>query len=73
MHIAPDLHGITDPPPFIQLFSERIHTGLLSIGGNSTWKHSVEKYLCSIGQIVASVVADNPRNNRMGKLNYRLG
>ena len=73
MKIAPNLKYIEDPIPFLQIFAKRDHAGLLSAQWQSIKKRLVYQYLRSIGQIFASVGANNPRHNRMGKLNFRLG
>ena len=72
MHVAPDLQEIMDPLPFLQTFAERVGTGVLSRGVNPIRKCLVEQYLRSIGQSCASVGANNPRHNSMGKLNFHL-
>ena len=72
MQTPPDLKDIEDPIPFLQIFFERVRSGLLSAQGQPIKKRSVEQYLRSIGQIFASVGANNPRHNHMGKLYFRL-
>ena len=51
--------------PFLHIFAERVRGGLLSAGGNPIWNCSVEQYICSIGQIFASVGPNGPRHNRL--------
>ena len=43
LHIAPDLKGIEDPIPFLQIFTKRIRSGLLSLQGNPIKKLSVDQ------------------------------
>ena len=73
LHITPDLEGIEDPIPFIQIFSEPISSGILSVQVNPIKKRSFNQYLCSIGQIFASVGTDNPRHNRMVNIDFFQG
>ena len=47
--------------------------GIMSMQGQPINKKSVDQYLLSIDQILASVGANNPQHNRVGKLNFRLG
>ena len=51
MHVAPDLHGITDQVPFLHIFYERVCTKLLSAGSKPIRKRSVDKYLRSISSL----------------------
>ena len=69
----PDLKDIEEPIPFLQIFAKRIRAGLLSAQGQPIKKQSVEQYFRSIGQIFASVEANNPQRNRVGKLDFCLG
>ena len=71
--IPSDLQGIGDTIPFLQIFAERVHTGVLTANGIPIKKWSVEQYLRSIGQIFSALGASDPRNNKLGKLDFRLG
>ena len=71
--ISPDLKDIEDTIPFLQIFAKRACAGLLSAQGKNIKKQSVEQYLCLIGQIFASVGADDPRHNQVGKIDFRMG
>ena len=51
----------------------RVGYGLLYAQRKIINKRLVEQYLYSIGQIFASVGANNPRHNRIGKLDFRMG
>ena len=73
LKISPNLKDIEDPIPFLQIFAKHVCAGLLSAQGQPIKKRSVEQYLRSIGQIFSSVGADNPRQNLVGKLDFRLG
>ena len=68
-----DLKDIEDSIPIFQIFSERVHAGLLSASGQPTKKQLVKQYLRSIGQIFASVGSNDPQHNLMGELDFRLG
>ena len=69
----PDLKDIEDPIPFLQIFAKRIRAGLMSTQGQPIKKQSVEQYFRSIGQIFASVGADNPGHNQVEKIDFCLG
>ena len=73
MQISPDLKDIEDPIPFLHFFPERARAVIMSVQGQPIKKQSVEQYLCSIGQIFASVGANDPLHNRMGKINFWMG
>ena len=45
LKIAPDLEGIEDPIPFLQIFAELVHDGLLSAQGKPIKKRLVDQYL----------------------------
>ena len=73
LQIDPDLKEIEDPIPFLQILAEHVRASLLSAQRKTIKKLSVEQYLHSIGQIFASVGANDPHHNRVGKLDFRLG
>ena len=54
-------------------FPKRVCSELLFAKRKPTSKRLVKQYLLSIGQVFASVGADDPHHNRMGKLDFRLG
>ena len=73
MHTTPDLQGIKDPIPFLQIYAEHVRTRIISAKEVPIKKRSIDQYLRSIGKIFASVGADETINNHMGKLHFRLG
>ena len=72
IQIAPDLKDIEDLITFLQISAERVRSGLLSAQGQPIKKRLVNLYLRSIGKIFASMGANDSRQNRMEKLNFRL-
>ena len=72
LKITPNLKEIENPIPFLNFFFERVRASILSAQGQPIKKRSVEKYLCSIGKIFASVVANKPHHNHIEKLEFRM-
>ena len=70
--VPTDLVNITDPIPILQLFAERVRSGVLAAGGGRVTKGTVEGYLRAVAQIYASVGAQDPRLDAVGKLDFRL-
>ena len=70
--VSPDLTDVSDPVPILQLFAERVRSGLLAAGGNRVRKRTVESYLRSVAQIFASVGAPDPRLDQVGSIDFRL-
>ena len=73
MQIDPEIEGIEEPIPFLQISAERVGYVLLYTQWTPIEKRLVEQYLCSISKIFSSVGANNPHHNSMGKLDFRLG
>ena len=73
MCIPSDISGIKNPVLFLNIFLERVQTGVLNSKGNPIQKRSVEKYLRSVRQIFAVVGTTDPRLNTVVGLNFRLG
>ena len=72
LQIPPDLHGIKDPVPLLQIFSHKVRTGVLAVNNKVIQKISVEQYICSVGQIFAAVGDPDPQFNRVGSIHFRL-
>ena len=70
--VHPNLSGISDPVPILQIFAERVRSGLLAAGGQRVGKRSVEQYLRSVAQIFAGVGAHDPRVDTVGKIDFRI-
>ena len=73
LQISTGLEGIKYPIPHLHIFAERVCGGLLSAQELTIKKRLVKQYLRSIRQMFASVGADDPRHNRMGKLDFCMG
>ena len=72
IHISPDLHVIKDLVPFLQIFAQKVKTGVLALKKKAIQKRSVEQCIRSVGQIFAVVGAPDPRFNRVGSINFCL-
>ena len=70
--VSADLSDVSDPIPILQIFAHRVRSGVLAAKGQPIKKRSVEQYLRSVGQIFASVGAQDPRLDQLGKLDFRL-
>ena len=64
----PLLQGITDKLPFLTVFAVRLREGTITPSGNSITARSVEDYLVTVGEEIASLGAGNPRLDPAGKL-----
>jgi hypothetical protein len=72
LHVPTDLAGVSDPVIILQLFAERVRSGVLAASGRRIKKRSVEQCLRSVAQIFASVGAADPRVDRLGRVDFRL-
>ena len=70
--VAADLSYVSEPIPILQIFAHRVRSGVLEAKGQPIKKRSVEQHLRSVGQIFASVGAQDPRLDQLGKLDFRL-
>ena len=70
--VPSDLAYISDPIPLLQIFAHRVRAGVLAAKGRRIKKRSVEQYLRSVGQIFAILGAQDPRLDRVGKIDFRL-
>ena len=59
--------------PFLQIFAHKVRTGVLAVKNKAIQKQSVEQYIRSVGEIFAAVGAPDPRLNRVGSIDFRLG
>ena len=59
--VAADLSDVSDPIPILQIFAYRVRSGVLAAKCQPIKKRSVEQYLHSVGQIFASMGAQDPR------------
>jgi hypothetical protein len=72
MRLTPHLDHIRDPVPILQLFAQRVRTGIDAADGKPVRKRSVEQYLRSVGQAFTGMGAPDPRLDSLGKLDFRL-
>jgi hypothetical protein len=68
----PYLTDFADPVPLLQVFAHHLPTGVLAPSGDPLRSCSVEDYIRSVGQEIASVGALDPRIMVNGKIELRL-
>ena len=73
LDIPDNFQGIGDTIPFLQIFSENVHNRLMAAKKIPIKKRSVEQYLPSNGKIFSAVGANDPRYNKLGNIDFRLG
>ena len=67
LHIPVNLWVINDPVPFLQIFVECFHQGLLDAKHNPIYTRSSIQYLLSVVHILAAVGSYEPQQKCMGK------
>jgi hypothetical protein len=73
LHIDdPYLVDFPDPIPLLQVFAEHLRSGQLAPSGDPIRSPSVEDYVCSVGQEIASLGALDPRMMVNGKIELHL-
>eukprot|EP00957_Ditylum_brightwellii_P045896 3481234-Ditylum_brightwellii.AAC.1 len=70
--ISTNISTMADPIPIMQLFAKRVHSGVLVANSRPVKTDTVAGYLCAIGQIHASVGANDPRLDQEGNLDFCL-
>eukprot|EP00957_Ditylum_brightwellii_P053752 4072035-Ditylum_brightwellii.AAC.1 len=63
---------MADPIPIMQLFAKRVRSDVLAANRCPVKKDTVAGYLRAIGQIHASMGANDPRLDHVGNLNFCL-
>ena len=46
--LSPDLSGVSDPIPYLQIFTARVRVGTLEANGAGVKKRTAEVYLCDM-------------------------
>lgn len=70
--LDPKLQGVKDPVPFLQIFAHRVRRGDIAIRGKAVRKGTVDSYVRTVGQGIASLGAHDPRHDPYGKTDFRL-
>ena len=70
--ITPDLSGVYEPIPYLQVFLDYVRVGALVANGSGINKCTIEGYLCDVAKIFASVGAKDPRLDILDKIDFRL-
>ena len=72
INIPPELAGIPDPIPYLQVFAWRYRHGHLNTSRREVRSRTVENALRSIGQTLATVGTPDPRFTPTGKIDFRI-
>jgi len=70
--IDPELQGIADPIPLLQVFAQRYRTGRLPNRHKQVRSRTVEDALRAVGQTMALMGTPDPRLNTVGKIDFRI-
>ena len=70
--ITPDLSGVSEPIPYLQVFSDRVRVGALVDNGSGIKKCTIEGYLCDVEKIFASVGSKDPHLDILGRIDFQL-
>ena len=66
------LDKVRDPVLFLQIFTNRVRSGLLAHNGEPVRSRTAEAYLRAVGQTFANVGIEDPRLNKHGSVDHRL-
>ena len=70
--LDPFLQAWPDKIPFLQVFTQQVHTGKLSASGNSIRARLVEDYMQLVGQTFLHVETADPRLNLAHVVDFQL-
>ena len=73
MHILPGIQYFKSSVPLLKIFADWVRSGVLITQGQPIFKQTVDKYICSVGEISVAVGAKVPRLNTVGYLYFFLG
>ena len=65
-----DLSDAHDMVPILQIFAQRVRSGILIASVHQIWKRSINKYLHLLGQIFVSVGYLNSQMDSMGNVTF---
>ena len=66
------LDKVRDLVPFLQIFTIRVRSDLLTHNGGPVRLRTAEAYLRAVGQTFSNVGIGDPRLNKHGSIDYRL-
>ena len=66
------LDKVRDPVLFLQFFTRRVRSGLLTHNGEPVRSRTAEAYLRAVGQTFAKLGIEDPRLNKHGIIDHRL-
>jgi hypothetical protein len=72
LYIDPELVGIDDPIPLLQLFTQQYRRGIIAPSGSAVRSRTVEGALRAVGQAFSTLGCPDPRLTVGGKLDLRL-
>jgi len=72
LFIDPELVGIDDPIPLLQLFGQRYRQGIIAPSGIAVRSQTMEGALRAVGQAFSTLGGLDPRLTANGKLDIRL-
>ena len=70
--MAPDLSGVSDPIPYIQMLAYRVQMCALAANGTRVRERTVEVYLRDVEKIFAGIGAKDPCLYILGNINFHL-
>ena len=71
--LSPNLAGIADPIPYLQIIAEWVRVGMLATGAAAVLNRTVKGYLWDVAQIFSRVGASDPYLDSLGHVNCCLG
>ena len=66
------INKVQDPVPFLQFFTRRVRSVLLTHNGEPLRSRTAEAYLLAVGQTVANVGIRDSRLKKHGSIDHRL-
>ena len=63
---------VRDPVPFLQIFTRRVKSGLLTHNEEPVRSCTADAYLRAVGQTFANVGIVDPQLNKHGSIDYRI-
>jgi hypothetical protein len=71
-NLEPTLADLPDPVPILQVFATRLRDGRIAPSKNSIRSRSVEDYVRTVGQEIASLGSSDPRVDAGGNITRRI-
>ena len=70
--IAPDISGVSNPIPFLQMFANCVRVGALAANGSGVNKRTMEGYLRNLMQIFSGIGPKDPHLDVLVKIDFKL-